>query len=145
MNKLLKVFVSVLALGVMTSIPTLQAQPPAGGGGGGGGQGRGRGQQMTPAQQIERLETAVGKLTDDQKTKITAVYEKLAKDVAALSQEDRQTKGRELRTASQKDVRALLTAEQQTKFDAMPQGGRGGGGGGRRGAGGAGGPPPPGN
>jgi protein CpxP len=146
MKSSVKLLVSVLALGLMTSLPALRAQdnpPPAGGqrqgGGGQGGQrGGGRG-QMTPAQQIERLETAVGKLTDDQKTKITAVYEKLTKDMQALAQEDRRTKGQELRTAAQKDVRALLTPEQQTKFDAMPAPGRGGQGGGQRRGGGGGG------
>ena len=150
MKSSLKLFVSVLALGVLTSIPALQAQdtppatPPAGQGGGGQrGGGRGGRGQMTPAQQIERLETAVGKLTDDQKTKITAIYEKAAKDMQALAPEDRRTKGADIRTQAQKDVRALLTADQQTKFDAMPAPGRGGRQGGGGGGGGA--PRPPGN
>ena len=81
---------------------------------------------MTTEQRITRLEDAVGKLTDDQKTKITAIYDKLAKDMAAVAPEDRRTKGMELNQAAQKDVRALLTADQQTKFDAMPPPGRGG-------------------
>ena len=143
MKSTVKLLVSVLAIGLMTSLPTFAqpTPPPAGqgGGGGGGGQrGGGRG-QMTPAQQIERLETAVGKLTDDQKTKITAIYEKAQKDMQALAQEDRRTKGQEIRAAAQKDVRALLTPEQQTKFDAMPAPGRGGQGGGQRRGGGGGG------
>jgi hypothetical protein len=41
-----------------------------------------------------------------------------------------------MRTDDRAKVRALLTADQQTKFDAMPQRGPGGGGGGQ------GGPPP---
>lgn len=47
--------------------------------------------------------------------------------MAAVAAEDRQTKGMELRNASNKEIRAVLTGDQQTKFDAMPQGGRGGG------------------
>lgn len=137
MKSFVKILVSVLALGVMASSSSLFAQPPAGQAPGGGGAGKGggrggRGGMVT----VEAVETAVGKLTDDQKTKITGILDKLRTDVQALSQEDRRTKGMELRTAAMKEVRALLTAEQQTKFDAMPQGG---GGGRRGGAGGAGG------
>jgi len=51
------------------------------------------------------------------------------------------TKFMAMRTKDRADIRALLTPDQQTKFDAMPQGGRGGGGGGQGGPG-AGGPPP---
>jgi protein CpxP len=132
MKSLVKLLISVLALGVMASVPMLRAQadpaapppPPANGKAGKGG---GRGGAMLT---VEAIETAVGKLTDDQKTKITSILEKLRTDVAALAQADRRTKGPELRTAAMKDIRALLTPEQQTKFDAMPQpaaGGRRGG------------------
>lgn len=120
MKSPLKVLLTVVAFGVAASIPALQAQEQKKGGGRG---------QMTPEQQIERLETAVGKLSADQTTKIKAIYAKLASDMQALSQEDRRTKGQELRTAANKEIRALLTKEQAEKFDAMPQGGRGGGGG----------------
>ena len=132
--KLFKLLLSVLALGVMAS-SSLLAQPPGGapGGGKGGGQrgGGGRGGQVT----VEAIETAVGKLTDEQKTKVTGILEKLRNDMQAVAQEDRRTKGPELRTAAMKEIRALLTADQQAKFDAMPQGGQGG----RRGQGGPGG------
>ena len=147
MKSTVKLLVSVLAIGLMTSLPALRAQdnpPPAGGQRQGGGQrGGGRG-QMTPAQQIERLETAVGKLTDDQKTKITAIYEKAQKDMQALRDaggdpQANRPKMQEIQQNSRKDVRALLTPEQQTKFDAMPAPGRGGQGGGQRRGGGGGG------
>ena len=82
---------------------------------------------MSPEQQITRIEEAVGSLSAEQKTKITAIYGKLAKDLQAIPQEERREKGGELMMASRKEVRAVLTAEQQAKFDAMPQGGRGGG------------------
>jgi len=144
MKTTIKILLSVLALGVMTSAPLLRAQddakaPPAGGqpgAGGGAGQrgGRGGGGAMLT---IESIETAVGKLTDEQKTKITPILAKLQKDIAALAQADRRTKGPELRTAAMKDVRAVLTEDQAKKFDEMQaQGGRrgakGGGGGGRK-------------
>ena len=123
MKKSLKLLVCILTLGAMASFTALQAQtpPPAGGGGKKGGGRGGRGPT------VEAIETAVGTLTADQKTKITALIDKNQEATAALSQEDRQTKGPELRAALNKDIRALLTPEQQTKFDAMPQGGRGGG------------------
>ena len=130
MKSFVKVLISVLALGVMASAPMLRAQeekaPPAEGGKKGGG-GKGRG-QMSPEQRIAAIEEAVGTLTAEQKTKITAILEKAGKDMMALSQEERREKGREIMTASNKDIRAVLTAEQQTKFDAMPpMGGKGGG------------------
>ncbi len=79
---------------------------------------KGRGAQ-TPEQRIERLEQAVGTLTADQKKKITAIYAKAAEATG----EERAA----AMMAAQKDIRAVLTAEQQAKFDAMPQGGKGGG------------------
>ena len=126
MKKSLKLLVCILTLGVMASASSLLAQdqkaPPADGGGKKGGGRGGRGPT------VEAIETAVGTLTADQKTKIGALITKNQEAMAAIAQEDRQTKGPELRAALNKDIRALLTADQQAKFDAMPQGGRGGGG-----------------
>ena len=126
-----KSVIMALAVG-LAIVPAISfAQPPGGG----------RGQ--TPEQQITRLETAVGTLTADQKTKITAIYTKAAADMAAMAQEDRRgPKAQEMRTATNKEIRALLTPEQQTKFDAMPQG-RGQGNRGQGGPGGPGGNRPP--
>jgi hypothetical protein len=123
MKSFIKVILSVLALGLVSSVSMLHAQDDAKKGGG-----KGRG-QMTPEQRIAQIETAVGTLSADQKTKITAILEKSAKDVMALSQEERREKGMEIRTAANKEIRALLTADQQKKFDDMPQGGPGGKGG----------------
>ena len=102
---------------------------------GGGGMG---GMRMTTADRVAALDKAVT-LTDDQKTKITAIYDADAKKRADLMQAqdpDMRTKMTAMRTDENKQIRALLTPDQQTKFDAMPQG-RGPGGGG-----GMGGPPP---
>lgn len=100
---------------------------------------------MTPEQQIAQLEEAVGKLTDDQKTKITALYTAQREKMRAMrddqsgSQEDRRAKRDEMMKAMRAETRALLTPEQQTKFDAMPPPGPGRGqGGGNRPPGGGG-------
>ena len=114
---------TALATAAIASTTTLQAQDDK--------KGRGRG-MMSPEQRIERLEQAVGSLTEDQKTKIKAIYAKSAEKMQALPQEERREKGMEIMEASRKEVRAVLTAEQQKKFDDMPQGGPGGGAGGGR-------------
>ena len=106
-------------------------------------QGGGGGMRMTSDQRVERLDQAVT-LTADQKTKVKAIYDADQKKMEDLrnSGGDMQTmmpKMQEMRADENKQIRALLTPEQQTKFDAMPQGrGRGGMGGG----GNAGGAPP---
>ena len=111
---------------------------PGGPGGPGGGQ-RGGGRGMSPEQQVARLEEAVGKLTDDQKTKITAIYTKQREKMREMMENQSgppddaaRAKMQEAGKAVRAEIRALLTADQQTKFDAMPPprgpGGRGPGG-----------------
>lgn len=131
MKKSLKLLLTVLALGVMTSIPALRAQdaqtPPAEGGGKKGGKG---GRQMpTPAQQIERMEQAVGTLSADQKAKITDIITKSRAEMQAIPQEERRAKMQDVMKAQHDQIRAVLTADQQKKFDDMPAPGRGGPGG----------------
>ncbi len=108
-----KVLVSAVALFAVATTSLVNAQEK-----------KGRGAQ-TPEQRIERIETAVGTLTADQKKKITDIYAKSAEKIAGATQENRG----EIMAAIGKDVRAVLTPEQAKKFDEMPQGGRGGGGG----------------
>ena len=103
-------------------------------------QGGGGGMRMSTADRVAALDKAVT-LTDDQKTKITAIYDADQKKMADMMQAqdpDMRTKMQAMRADENKQIRALLTPDQQTKFDAMPQrgGGRGPGGGGM------GGPPP---
>ncbi len=112
--KSVKILLSVVALGVSAFVSTGMAQEK-----------KGRG-QMSPEARITAIEEAVGSLSAEQKTKITGIYEKLMKDVAALPQDERREKSGPLMMATRKEVRAVLTAEQQAKFDAMPQGGKGG-------------------
>jgi len=99
---------------------------------GGGGMGR------TPEARVAAIDKAVT-LTDDQKTKVTALLTEDQKKMADLraSGEDMQTlmpKIQAMRTEENTKIKALLTDDQKPKFDAylaaQPQ--RGGGG-----------PPPP--
>ena len=133
MKSIVKVVISVLALGVMASVPMLRAQPeesapPAQGKGGGkGGRGGKGGGMMT----VASIEQAVGSLTDDQKAKIGDILAKAQKDTQALRDgggdpQANMPKMQEINAGMRKDIRAVLTADQQTKFDAMAQPGRGG-------------------
>jgi len=130
MKNSLKLVLCVLTLGVLATAPVVHAQdpkaPPAEGGRRGGRGGRG---QVTPEARVAQIEQAVGTLTADQKSKITAILTKQQKDTAALGQDATREQRTEITQAANKEIRAVLTADQQTKFDAMPAGGRGGRGG----------------
>jgi hypothetical protein len=80
---------------------------------------------MSPEQYIERVEQAVGTLTAEQKTKITAIVAKTQEAVKGLPKEERKEKSAPLQKKQREDVRAVLTAEQQKKFDEMAPGGGG--------------------
>lgn len=131
MKSTIKLLITVLTLGLVASSPLLNAQPPAGGGQGAKGGRGGRGGGLT----VEAVETAVGKLTDEQKTKITALIAKSTEARQALrggggDQQANISKMQELNTTLRKDIRALLTDEQKAKF---PETAPAGAGGGRRG------------
>jgi hypothetical protein len=93
-------------------------------------------QQQTPAQQLDRLKTAVTGITDDQATKITAIYTTSAKSMDSLrtaangDRDAMREKMMPMRAATNAKIKAVLTADQAKQFDAMPQRGRGGNGGG---------------
>jgi Spy/CpxP family protein refolding chaperone len=72
---------------------------------------------MSPEARIEQIEKAVGSLTDAQKEKIKTILE----EVRSAPKEERKQKGQEANAK----IRSVLTADQQAKFDAMPQGGGG--------------------
>jgi hypothetical protein len=119
-----------------------------GGGGGGMGGGGGRG-MMDPATRVAAIDKAVT-LTDDQKTKITAIYtadQKKMQDMMAAQDPDMRTKMTAMRADENTQIKALLTDDQKPKFDAylasLPQRGGGRPGGGAPGGGGAPPPPPP--
>lgn len=118
--KFRKLILSAVAIAAIASTSTLQAQDEKKKGGRGGG-------MPTVEQRIERIEQAVGSLNEQQKTKIKAIYAKMSEKMQAIPQEERREKMGEIMQSTQKEVRAVLTAEQQKKFDEMPQGGRGGG------------------
>jgi protein CpxP len=122
---------ALLSSAALTSLSFAQddkpAAPPAGDTPRGGGGGR-RGGMFNPDQMVSRLDEAVT-LTADQKTKATEIYKKMVADMQALPQDQRREKGPEIGKTAHDDIRALLTPDQQKKFDAMPQPGRGGRGG----------------
>lgn len=119
-----KLLVCALAVAALASAVSLQAQDDKRKGG--------RGAMPTVEQRLERLEEAVGSLSAEQKTRIKAIYAQVAGKMRDLPQEERREKMGEILRNTQKEIRAVLTPEQQKKFDAMPQGGRGDGSGGRR-------------
>ncbi len=96
----------------------------------------GGGMRMTPEARVAAIDKAVT-LTDDQKTKITAMYTADMKKMMALrdaQDPDMRSKMMAMRADENTQIKALLTDDQKPKFDAyvasMPQGrGPGGGGG----------------
>jgi protein CpxP len=97
-------------------------------GGGGGGMMR-----MTSDQRVANLDKAVT-LTDDQKTKIKAIYDadmKKMQDLRAAQDPDMRTKMMAMRDDENTQIKALLTDDQKPKYDAylasMPRRGNGGG------------------
>ena len=126
MKKMLRISVMCTAL-LMLCSAALTTTPMLAQGGGGGGRGG-----QTPDAQLAALTTALT-LSADQQAKIKPILDADAKKIAdlrAAQDPDMQTKVAAIRTAQHAAIKALLTADQATKYDAMPQGGRGGGGGG---------------
>jgi protein CpxP len=96
----------------------------------------GGGMRMMPEARVAAIDKAVT-LTDDQKTKIAAMYTADMKKMMALrdaQDPDMRTKMMAMRTDENTQIKALLTDDQKPKFDAyvasMPRGrGMSGGGG----------------
>jgi Spy/CpxP family protein refolding chaperone len=138
-----KVVAVVLAL---LALPLVQAQDqtsPSGDSRRGQREGKtdgapGRGQLMNADARLQQLDRALT-LSADQKTQIKAIYAKAEEDMRSMMRDrsgDQQANRAKLRDAMQStrdQVRVVLTDEQKTKFDAMPQAGaqRGRGGEGR--------------
>jgi Spy/CpxP family protein refolding chaperone len=80
-----------------------------------------------------RLEFLTEKLnlTEDQRTKIKAIWKQSAgqvkalRDEASLAREDLRAKADAMRKANRDQVRAVLTPEQQAIFDQLPADGPG--------------------
>ncbi len=135
--------VAVLAIGTtaLTALPALAQDPPAPQQGQDGPRHGGRG----PGHQVEFLTKKLS-LTPDQVTQVKAIDADSWSQMKALHEDtsiagpDKRTKMMDIHKASQGKIRALLTADQQTKFDALEaemrehRGNHGGG---------QGGPPPP--
>jgi periplasmic protein CpxP/Spy len=111
--------VALVALPVMAQDPAAPPPPPQGQGGprhGGPGGMRGN--------QVEFLTKQLN-LTPDQVTQVKAIDEDAWKQMKTLhedtsiAQDDKRTKMMDIRKSSQDKIRGLLTADQQTKFDAL--------------------------
>jgi periplasmic protein CpxP/Spy len=124
---LLRVAVLALSATVLSALPAIaqdpsapppppqgQAGPQHGGHGGPGGRGH----------QLEFLTKKLN-LTPDQVTQVKAIDEDTWKQMKALHEDtstagqDKRAKMMEIHKASQDKIRGLLTADQQTKFDAL--------------------------
>ena len=75
----------------------------------------------TTQQRVDRLATEL-KLSDDQKAKVTAMFEKEAKegrelrDDKNLSRDERREKMRAMRQSQDKELKTILTTEQLEKY-----------------------------
>lgn len=112
--KSFKALITAVAFGIVASASVSQAQEKKG--------------QMTPEQQIERIETAVGSLSADQKAKITAIMGKTREEMQGVPKEERKEKGAAIQKKQRDAIRAVLTADQQKKYDEMAAGAGGKGG-----------------
>lgn len=106
--------------------------PTGGGPGGGPGGGGGRGGGPPSAEAIrDRLVKQLG-LTPDQQAKLEPILQDSRQQMMGLRdlpEQDRRTRGQQIREATRAKIRALLTPDQQAKYDAMALGGPAGGGG----------------
>jgi len=94
------------------------------------GEHMGRGHQMSPDEELQRLDKAL-KLNDDQKGQIKPILEDRQQKMqslrsdTSLSQQDRWGKMRSIREDSNGKIRNVLNDDQKKKFDEMQQhGGR---------------------
>lgn len=75
-------------------------------------------------QRVDRLSTELN-LTDEQKTKVTALFQDQAKQMRAmrqdtsLSREDRRAKMRTMREDTDKKMKTILTPDQEKKWQQM--------------------------
>jgi Spy/CpxP family protein refolding chaperone len=89
----------------------------------GEGQGGGRRPQQSPEERANHMKEALG-LTDEQTSKILAIYQKAAesgkaiREDAAASADDKKSKFEALMKSTREEVGAVLTAEQKEKFQA---------------------------
>lgn len=114
--KRFKVLISAITLALVASAPLAQAQQKKG--------------ALSPEQQIERYEDAVGSLSDDQKSKIKEIIVQTREQIREAPKEERREKMMELMKEQRAQIRAVLNDEQQEKFDASAPGrgqGKGGG------------------
>ena len=124
-KRLLKIAASgLLVLGV--ALCGVQANAQAGP----SGEHMGRGHQMSPDEELQRLDKAL-KLTDDQKKQIKPILQDRQQKMqslrsdTSLSEQDRRSKMRSTFEDSNSKIRDALNDDQKTKFDEMQRHGRG--------------------
>lgn len=117
--KFTKIALSLLALGLVASVPVIRAQDEAAPAVKQKGERKGQ-RGGNPDQMVARIDEAVGGLTADQKTKIKDVITSNMEKAKAAAPEDRRT----IMQGQREQIRNVLTPEQQKKFDAMPAPGR---------------------
>jgi periplasmic protein CpxP/Spy len=131
--------VAAIALGLLTCVSMANAQG-GGGGGGGGKKGGGRGAGMT----LTQITNAVTDLKPEQITKVEAALKTQTDALTALRADttiapaDMTTKRQAITDKFNADMKGILSADQYTKFQAIPAPTRGGGatkGGGKKGGG----------
>ena len=113
----------MIICGLLFSAVTF-ANAQQGGGQGGQGGGQGRRMQMSPEDRVKQLDEKL-KLTDDQKTKVTAIYTAQAADMKKMREEmqagggDRAAMMEKMQKANADldvKINAVLTAEQKTAY-----------------------------
>jgi periplasmic protein CpxP/Spy len=70
---------------------------------------------FSPQQRVEQMDKEL-KLTADQKTKLTALFEEQTKKMRDLAPEDRRAKAREMREEYDKKMKTILTPDQWEKW-----------------------------
>ncbi len=113
--------IAALALGSLLACTTIASAQST------NAPGRG-GRRMTVQQRVDRMASEL-KLNEEQKTKVTTLFETETKKRqelradTALSREDRREKGRTLMQEQNKKLKEILTPEQFTQWQKMrPQG-----------------------
>ena len=114
--------ISVLTLGGLLAVTSMAYAQNVKESNSNGGQRRGGSVQ----QRVDRLNTEL-KLTDEQKSKITALLESQSKkrqELQTLAKEDRREKVRAMMQEQNKKMKEILTPEQFEKWQKMRQQGR---------------------
>ncbi|MDO8541930.1 MAG: hypothetical protein Q7S40_15950 [Opitutaceae bacterium] len=87
---------------------------------------------MSPEQQIAQIEQQVGSLTDAEKKKVTAIFEKTREAMKGVSKESRKEEMPKMMKKQSDEIAAALTPEHREKYLAAMASKKGGSGGGKK-------------